>query len=102
MVKAAPVSVPEGPSWWVEGARDDRLAPWGQAKLWALHRVNQELGLGMDDAAMAELVQKPNGEPPSKQAVQKFRPGRQERGEAEALSESIAANVEEARGGRRK
>ena len=73
MVKAAPVSVPEGPSWWVEGARDDRLAPWGQAKLWALHRVNQELGLGMDDAAMAELVQKPNGESPSKQAVQKFR-----------------------------
>ena len=73
MVKKAPVSVPQGPDWWVGGGRADQLAPWGQAKLWALHRVNWELGLGMDDAAMAELVQKPNGESPSKQAVQKFR-----------------------------
>ena len=73
MVKTAAVSVPQGPKWWVEGARPDRLAPWGQAKLWALHEVNKELSLGMDDAEMAELVQKPNGEPVTKQAVRKFR-----------------------------
>ena len=73
MVKAATVSVPQGPKWWVEGERADRLAPWGQAKLWALHVVNEELGLSMDDADMAKLVQKPNGEAVSKQAVQQLR-----------------------------
>ena len=55
------------------GGREDRLAPWAQAKLWALHAVNEELGLGLEDGDMAELVKKGDGTYPTKQAVQQFR-----------------------------
>ena len=49
-----------GPSWWVSGKKGS-LAPWAQAKVWALTTVSEERGLNLTVDAIAKAVTKVGG-----------------------------------------
>ena len=54
------VKRPKGPDWWI-GGKDGYLSPWGQARVFALIAVSEELGLKLTDEQIAARVQKVGG-----------------------------------------
>lgn len=50
-----------------------RLAPWAQATLWALVKLNDSMDLDMTDAQMGALVTKVGGGQPKKRSVAEWR-----------------------------
>jgi len=67
-----PPAKPPGPDWWREGI-EGKLAPWAQAKVWALIAVSKELGLGLTDNQIAEKVVKVGGGSPKHVCIAKWR-----------------------------
>ena len=60
------------PAWWVSGKRGS-LAPWAQAKVWALLQVSEEydLKLGQDD--IAKSVTKVGGGHPNRKTISQYK-----------------------------
>jgi hypothetical protein len=61
-----------GPEWWVSG-KEGSLAPWAQAKAWALMTVSKTKRLDLSDGDIAEQVTKVGGGHPTKQAIAQLR-----------------------------
>jgi hypothetical protein len=61
-----------GPEWWVSG-KEGSLAPWAQAKAWALMTVSKTKRLELSDGDIAEQVTKVGGGHPTKQGIAKLR-----------------------------
>ena len=66
------MEAPFGPAWWTSG-KQGHLSPWSQSVLWALIKVNDELGLEMEDAQLASYVTKVGGGHPLKASIGKWR-----------------------------
>lgn len=66
------MSTPSGPAWWVTGV-PGRLAPWAQATMWALVKLNDSERLEMTADQMAAHVTKVGGGHPGRQAVNDWR-----------------------------
>ena len=66
------MSTPSGPAWWVTGV-PGRLAPWAQATMWALVKLNDSERLEMTADRMAAHVTKVGGGHPGRQAVNDWR-----------------------------
>ena len=61
-----------GPDWWVSGKRG-HLAPWAQACVWALVKVNEARELWMTDDEIASFVTKVGGGSPAKTSISQWR-----------------------------
>ena len=66
------MEAPSGPAWWTS-RKQGRLSPWSQSLLWAMIKVNDELGLEMEDAQLASFVTKVGGGHPLKASIGKWR-----------------------------
>ena len=58
--------------WWVSG-KQGSLTPWSQAKVWALWKLSDDMGLELEDGDIAGYVEKVGGGAPTKQAIAKYR-----------------------------
>ena len=70
-----PVSKPSGPEWWVSGKKG-HLAPWAQAVVWALVKVDAMRELWLTDDEIAACVTKVGGgrhDHPSRTAISGWR-----------------------------
>ena len=61
-----------GPAWWA-GGKTGSLAPWAQAKVWALLEVSKERDLKLSQDSIARSVTKVGGGRPSQVAICKTR-----------------------------
>ena len=60
------------PSWWASG-KAGSLAPWSQAKMWALHTMSKQQGWGLEHKDIAKHVKKVGGGCPGEPLVCRFR-----------------------------
>ena len=61
-----------GPAWWV-GGKTGSLAPWAQAKVWALLEVSKERDLKLSQDSIAKSVTKVGGGNPSQAAISQIK-----------------------------
>ena len=62
----------KGPEWWVSG-KEGSLAPWAQARAWALMTVSKQKKLDLSGGDIAAEVTKVGGGHPTKQSIAKLR-----------------------------
>jgi len=93
------------PDWWVSG-RTGTLSPWSLAKVFALVRISEKMGLELTDGSIAAEVEKVGGGTPNDNTIRLWRekfdadpqwyPGKQAEGAQKAGRKKVITKQQEA------